>query len=113
MIVLNGPPGCGKSTLARMYADEHPLALNLDVDRVRSLIGRWRDDPHAAGLLARAIALAAARVHLAAGHDVVIPQFVARLPFLEQAEEVAAKVVPTRSGQVDQAYRDFLRSLAP
>jgi predicted kinase len=179
MIVLNGPPGCGKSTLARMYADEHPLALNLDIDRVRSLIGRWREDPHAAGLLARAIALAAARAHLAAGHDVVIPQFLGRLAFLEQAEHVAeqagasfheivlldtrenavrrytertgtgadpdhvedhemihqrvgpaelsamydrlmsviaarpaAKVVPTSSGHVDQAYRDFVRSLS-
>jgi predicted kinase len=179
MIVLNGPPGCGKSTLARMYADEHPLTLNLDIDRIRSLIGRWRDDPQAGGLLARAIALAAARTHLAAGHDVVIPQFLGRPAFLEQAEQVAeeagasfheivlldskenslhrftertrtgadpahveaqenidrhgglaelsamydrlmsviaprpaAIVVRTSSGQVDQAYRDFLRSLA-
>ena len=72
-----------------MYAEDHPLALNLDIDRIRSLIGRWRDDPHAAGLLAREIALAAARAHLAAGHDVVIPQFLGRLAFLEQAEQVA------------------------
>jgi hypothetical protein len=45
MIVLNGPPGCGKSTLARMYVDEHPGSVNLDIDRARDLIGRWRDDP--------------------------------------------------------------------
>ncbi|WP_410647284.1 hypothetical protein [Amycolatopsis sp. cmx-4-54] len=32
--VLNGPPACGKSTLARRYAEEHPLTLNLDVDDV-------------------------------------------------------------------------------
>lgn len=43
---------CGKSTVARRYVADHPLALNLGVDLVRSLIGRWRDDPHAAGLLA-------------------------------------------------------------
>lgn len=34
--------------------------------------------PHAARLLARAIALSAARTHLAGGHDVVIPQFLGR-----------------------------------
>ena len=45
---------------------------------------------HTAGHpLAREIALAAARARLAAGHDVVIPQFLGRLAFLEQAEQVA------------------------
>jgi predicted kinase len=89
LIVINGPPGCGKSTLARRYADEHSLALNLDIDRLRSSIGRWRDDLRTAGLLARVIALAAARVHLAAGHDVVIPQFLGRADFLDQLENLA------------------------
>jgi predicted kinase len=89
LILLNGPPGCGKSTLARMYAEDHPLTLNLDIDQVRALIGGWAANPHAAGLLARAIALAAARTHLAAGHDVVIPQFLGRTDFIEQAEQAA------------------------
>lgn len=137
-------------------------------------MGQWRDDPHTAGLLARAIALAAARVHLAAGHDVVIPQFLGRVEFLEQLQDLAhqagagfheivlldsrhdalrrfeerrhqadgaareahdradhrggpqelsamydrllaviasrptAKVIPTRSGHVEQAYQDLL-----
>jgi len=89
LIVINGPPGCGKSTLARRYADEHSLTLNLDIDRLRSSIGQWRDDPRTAGPLARAVAPAAARVHLAAGHDVVIPQFLGRADFLEQLEDLA------------------------
>ncbi|ATE54970.1 AAA family ATPase [Actinosynnema pretiosum] len=89
LILLNGPPACGKSTVARRYADEHPLALDLDVDLVRALIGRWRDARREAGLLARAIALAAARTHLAAGHDVVVPQLVARPEFLAELEGLA------------------------
>jgi predicted kinase len=89
LILLNGPPACGKSTLARRYVDEHPLALNLDVDLVRSLIGRWRDDPRAAGPLARELASAAACVHLAAGHDVVVPQYLGRMTFIEQLERLA------------------------
>nr|WP_240947851.1 AAA family ATPase [Planosporangium mesophilum] len=92
MIVLNGPPGCGKSTLAQRYVDEHPLALNLDIDRIRGLLGRWRDDFYTAGLLARALAVAAARTHLVAGHDVVIPQFLARPDFLERLEHLAREV---------------------
>lgn len=92
VILLNGPPGCGKSTLARRYVREHPLSLNLDVDRIRDLIGGWQDEPHAAGLLARAVALAAARTHLLAGHDVVVPQFVARAQFIEQVEQLAGGI---------------------
>ncbi|MEH0974403.1 AAA family ATPase [Micromonospora sp. CPCC 205546] len=89
LIVLNGPPGCGKSTLARRYVEDHPLALDLDIDRIRDLVGRWRDHAGAAGLLARTVALAAARAHLAGGHDVIIPQFLGRADFIVQAEGVA------------------------
>jgi predicted kinase len=95
MILLNGPPGCGKSTLARRYAQQHPLSLNLDVDRIRELIGGWQDQPHAAGLLARAVTLAAARTHLVARYNVVIPQFVARAQFIEQVEQLAGDVGAT------------------
>lgn len=89
LIVLNGPPGCGKTTIAHRYAAGHPLTLALDVDTVRGLLGCWQQHPYDAGLAARAIALAAARTHLQAGHDVVVPQFLARPRFLEQLEALA------------------------
>ena len=89
LVILNGPPAAGKSTLARLYVADHSLALNLDIDRIRDLLGGWRRTPGEAGLAARAIALVAARAHLERGYDVVIPQLVGQVGFLEQIEDVA------------------------
>jgi predicted kinase len=90
LIVLNGPPAVGKSTIARCYADDHPFALALDLDGVRRLLGRWQDDPTRAGLLARAMTLTMAREHLRQGYDVLLPQYLGNPRFLEEAEAVAA-----------------------
>ncbi|KFZ83471.1 hypothetical protein ED92_06095 [Amycolatopsis sp. MJM2582] len=91
LIVLNGPPACGKSTLARLYADDHPLTLNLDIDRLRGLLGAWRENAAKAGTLARDLAVGAARTHLLAGHDVIVPQFLGRADLLERLETLAGE----------------------
>lgn len=90
LILLNGPPGIGKSTLASRYVSDRPLSLALDIDTIRRALGKWQEQPEAAGLLARAMAVAMARTHLLAGHDVVVPQYVARTDFLDELEATAA-----------------------
>ena len=92
LLLLNGPPGIGKSTLARRYVRDRPLALCLDIDGVRRLIGRWDSHETESGLLARTMALEMARVHLLGGHDVAVPQFLGRAELIEQLETVAFDV---------------------
>lgn len=89
LIHLNGPSGVGKSTLARMYADRHPGVLDLDTDQVVCLIGGWRDSFWQTLGAARRIAVAMAGAHLAAGHDVVMPQLVTGPGEVEGFEAVA------------------------
>ena len=45
LVLLNGPPGVGSSTLARRYLAAHPLAFCLDIDGMRRLLGQWQELP--------------------------------------------------------------------
>lgn len=89
MVHLNGPPGIGKSTLARRYVDEHVGVLNLDIDLLRGLIGGWRERFAETGEIVRPLALVLAGEHLRGGRDVVLPQFLGDPGEIARFEAVA------------------------
>ncbi|ANY07178.1 ATP-binding protein [Pseudonocardia sp. HH130630-07] len=133
LIQLNGLPGTGKSTLAEHHVQRFPPAVNLDPDVLRGLVGGWYDAPQRAGLLTRRMVLAAARVALTDGVDVVVPQFLARAEFLDSlaglAGDCGARFVPVvlheplgttvarlrarAAGPMTPAQRDAHRTLDP
>lgn len=86
LLLLNGPPGIGKSTLARRYASRRPGVLVLDVDVLRGLVGGSVGRFDETGLLVRPLALAMATTHLSGGHDVVMPQYLGRVGEIERFE---------------------------
>lgn len=56
------------------------------------MLGRWLDQPTESGLLARQLALAMARTQLRAGRDVLVPQYLGRLEFIDRLHQLAAEV---------------------
>lgn len=95
LLHLNGPPGIGKSTIARRYAEEHPGVLDCDIDVLRTLIGGWADDFEKAGALVRPAALGMIERYLASGHSVVLPQLL-----IDPAEIARFEECATRTGSV-------------
>ena len=91
LVLINGAPASGKSTLARMLAQEWPLALVLDLDSIRGSLGRWADDPAAAGHAARRLGLAMAQTHLRAGREVIVPQFLQRVDLVLALAELSRR----------------------
>lgn len=81
MVLLNGAPGSGKTTVAAVLARGVPGVLHLDVDEVRSHVPGWREDPGAAGLRARALVTATVLERAAAGRSTVISQLAAERTF--------------------------------
>lgn len=90
LILLNGPPAVGKSTLARRYAEDHPGTFVVDIDELRRSILGWEEAPDSKAM-ARQSGLAAVRGHLTAGSDVIVPQLLGRADFIDQLATVATE----------------------
>jgi predicted kinase len=91
LVLINGAPGSGKSTIADALAQDKPMTLALDVDGIKHSLGRWDEDPLASGLHARRLTLSLADEQLRAGFDVVIGQYLARVQFIEDLEQLAER----------------------
>ena len=92
LVLINGAPGSGKSTMAQALAQSKQMTLAVDIDTIKHSLGRWDEDPAASGLHARRLALALAEEHLSAGYDVVLGQYLARVSFIENLAALAERL---------------------
>lgn len=89
LLLINGPPGIGKSTIARRHADDHPRSLVVEIDDLRTRLGGWSVDV-GSRLVARELAVDLIAGHLRRGHDVVVPQYLGRPEFRDRLHDLAA-----------------------
>jgi predicted kinase len=86
LVLLNGAPGIGKSTLARRWAADAPGRAVVDPDELRRAV---TGEPDETARRARGQALSTTAANLGDGRDVAVPQLVARASELERFEDVA------------------------
>jgi predicted kinase len=91
LVLINGAPGSGKSTIAQRLADDRTMTLPLDVDAIKHSLVRWDEDPRTSGLHARVLCLALAEAHLGAGYDVVIGQYLSQTSLIEDLSALAER----------------------
>ena len=96
LIMLYGFAGCGKSTIAERYINDHPLALYVEGDEIITKLGQWRTHQEEAVACKRALTSGMAAVHLRSGYDVIVP----RLP--------GGSYDPTYENVAREADADFL-----
>jgi len=74
LLIVNGHPATGKTSVVQQVCDRLPASLRLDIDAIREMIPTWRDDALASERGARSLACCAADKALADNRDVAISQ---------------------------------------
>jgi len=72
LIILNGSPAAGKSTVAKKLHESMPFSLLADVDVWRKLVGAWQENRSESLKLAYVFTVAAVDSYLGTGHDVIV-----------------------------------------
>jgi broad-specificity NMP kinase len=71
LILINGPAGVGKTTVAKKLHESMSFSFLLDLDDQRNFISHWSDDREKARILSFDIALAIAETCLKNGFDFI------------------------------------------
>lgn len=89
LIVLYGFAASGKTTLAKLYIDEHPLALAFEGDSIIGMMGQWRKYESEARRIIFEHTKSIIRNQLLAGKDVIIPYLLTEASDSESFENIA------------------------
>ena len=76
LIILNGPCGVGKSTVARILHEQMPLSFLLDVDAQMHFISHYRDLREERWALTKAVGQAIVRACFREGRDVILEKMI-------------------------------------
>ena len=89
LVIINGPTGVGKSTVAKLLHQEMPMSFLLDVDEQRRHLSHYRDHREESGKLCHAVGQAIVRTCFAHGRDVIIEKLILKDEILDAYRAIA------------------------
>lgn len=89
LIILNGPCGVGKSTIATRLHEALSLSFLLDIDSLRRLFSQYKDKRAESGTASLKLAEAILDTCLDMGHDVIIDKMQFDTVVLDRYYEIA------------------------
>lgn len=92
LILIDGFAGVGKTTLAKRYVADRPLAMDLEGDEIIVMLGQWLAHEKEARELMFELGKAIITTHLASGHDVVVPCLPTNIAHQKAFEDIATKM---------------------
>jgi predicted kinase len=92
VILLNGFAGAGKTTIAKKYIDQHPLAVMIEGDELIVNIGDWLARETEARRLVFNLTKTMLRTSLDLGHDVLLPYLVTNVDDVNEFEQIAREL---------------------
>ena len=89
LIIIHGFAGVGKTTIAKRYIDDHPLALNIEGDNLIVMLGQWITHEDQAREYVFALTKSMIATHLKAGKDVIVSYLLTDARHSEAFEQTA------------------------
>ena len=89
LILLNGFAASGKTTLAKRYIDDYPLALGLEHDEIVVMLGQWEENEKEAREKVFLLMENMVTTHLRSGKDVILPYLLTDSHHAEHFENIA------------------------
>lgn len=91
LVILNGPPGVGKSTIATRLHQEMPSSLLIDVDELRRTIPNYHEQREESLRRSYELTAEAIAAGLQNGHDIIIDKAISYSDTLDTFTEVGRK----------------------
>ncbi|HBU28039.1 TPA: hypothetical protein DEB00_02905 [Candidatus Uhrbacteria bacterium] len=91
LIIINGPSGIGKSTVAKMLHEDMPMSFLLDIDAQRRYISHYRENPEESETMSHVIGKNIVLACFESDRDVILKKLILRANILDAYRAIAEK----------------------